>query len=52
MDHKVNMYKEINFKSNKVVRCRASGSGKRTKRRLSDFNYTFIFKEEEELDEN
>jgi hypothetical protein len=31
--------------------CRTIESGKKTKRKLSRFNYDFLFKEEEKLDE-
>jgi hypothetical protein len=41
------MYKEINCRRKKVGGCRATRSGKKTKRKLSYFGYTFLFKEEE-----
>jgi hypothetical protein len=35
-----------------VGRCQTTKFGKKTKRKLSGFGYTFLFKEEEYLDEN
>jgi hypothetical protein len=44
---KVNMYKEINCRRKKVGGCKTVGFGKKKKRKLSIFGYTFLFKEEE-----
>jgi hypothetical protein len=46
-DHKENIYKKIEHRRKKVGGCRTTESGKKTKRKLSGFGYTFLFKEEE-----
>jgi hypothetical protein len=47
MDHKENIYKKVEHRRKKVGGCRTTKSGKKTKRMLSGFSYTFLVKEEE-----
>jgi hypothetical protein len=46
-DHKENIYKKIERRRKKVGGCQTVESRKKTKRKLSRFSYTFLFKEEE-----
>jgi hypothetical protein len=52
VDLKANIYKNIEHRRKKLARCRTTESRKKTKRKLLGLDYTFLFKEDEYLDDN